>query len=92
MRVAAQRDKDIGALVCHGGLVDLAGLQYLKVLQAPLLFFADIEDILAARNLQRAKAYLPGIVEMERLPTPSDLAAGFAAEHTTRWFERHLGR
>jgi hypothetical protein len=79
-------------LVCHGGLVDLAGLQYLKVLQAPLLLFADSDDELAARNLQRARQYLPGVVEMERLPAATDAAMIVATEHTARWFDRHLGR
>ena len=92
VRVAAQRDQDIGVLVCHGGLVDLAGLQYLKVLQAPLLLFADSDDEVAARNLQRAKQYLPGVVEMERLPAATDAAMIVATEHTARWFDRHLGR
>lgn len=92
VRVAAQRDQDIGALVCHGGLVDLAGLQYLKVLQAPLLLLTDSDDTVASRNLQRARQYMPGVVETEQLPTAPDQTTRAATQHAARWFQRYLGR
>lgn len=96
VRVAALRDKEIHAVVCHGGLVDLAGLQYLKVLQAPLLLIADAADDMAARNLQRAKPHLPGIASLERLPVDTNDSndannvASAAAALTISWFQRYL--
>lgn len=92
VRVAALRDKEIGALVCHGGLVDLAGLQYLKVLQAPLLLIADDTDTLAINNLQRATRHIPAVVAMERLHAEAGDAAMRASELAAQWFLRYLGR
>mgnify|MGYP000962583457 FL=1 len=90
VRVAALRDKEIHAVVCHGGLVDLAGLQYLKVLQAPLLLIADAADDIASRNLQRAKPHIAGVALLERLPGDvADPAAAMAAL-TVSWFQRCL--
>lgn len=37
LRVAALRDHDITAVVCRGGLIDLAGMLYLRSLESPLL-------------------------------------------------------
>lgn len=95
VRVAALRDKEIGALVCHGGLVDLAGLQYLKVLQAPLLLIAEETDTLAINNLQRALKHIPAVVSTEKLATADigthDLATR-TSELTAHWFRRYLGR
>lgn len=92
VRVAALRDQDVGAVVCHGGLVDIAGLQYLKVLQAPLLLIADDGDgdDFAVHNLLRAKRYLPGIIAIEYLPAPPADPAAAVTELTARWFEHHL--
>lgn len=67
IRVAAQRDQDVAALACHGGLVDLAGLQYLKVLQAPLLLLFDAADTIGLTNARRAKPYLAGPCEIREL-------------------------
>lgn len=44
VRIAAQRDHDIAALVCRGGLVDLAGIVYLRTLTSPLLLLHDAGD------------------------------------------------
>jgi hypothetical protein len=41
VRVAAPRDDDIAAIVCRGGLVDLAGMLYLRSLRSPLLLLAE---------------------------------------------------
>ncbi|MBI2307661.1 MAG: hypothetical protein HYU78_10200 [Rhodocyclales bacterium] len=91
VRVAAQRDQDIRALVCHGGLIDLAGLQYLKVLQAPLLFVADPGDTPAVDNARRAQPHLPGICKVEVLPEADALArAERLAALSIDWFHSHL--
>lgn len=91
VRVAAQRDQDVRALVCHGGLIDLAGLQYLKILQAPLLLLADAEDAPAIANARRALPHLPGACRLETL----DAAEAAAREalriaRTLAWFRCHL--
>lgn len=90
VRVAALRDKEIHAVVCHGGLVDLAGLQYLKVLQAPLLLITDATDGVAPRNLQRAKPHIAGVSSLERLPVEVDDSAAAMAALTVSWFQRYL--
>ena len=104
-RVAALRDKEVKALVCHGGLIDLAGLQFLKVLQAPLLMIADAADERAATNLQRARPHIAAPVQFERLASEDGneesvektaegkmAAANVAATHAVRWFQQHLHR
>ncbi|MBK9447731.1 MAG: hypothetical protein IPO00_17510 [Betaproteobacteria bacterium] len=105
-RVAALRDKEVKALVCHGGLIDLAGLQFLKVLQAPLLMIADAEDERAATNLQRARPHIAAPVGFERLASEdagdegsakknaggTTKTANIAVAHTVRWFQQHLRR
>ncbi len=90
VRVAALRDKEVRALVCHGGLIDLAGLQYLKVLQAPLLLIADETDTVSVNNLQRALKHIPAVVSMERLPAASKDAAAHTGQLTAQWFRRYL--
>ena len=67
LRVAAIRDEDVKALVCHGGLLDLAGVQYLKVLRAPLLMLVDPDDTPASANARRAAGLIPAITEIVQL-------------------------
>ncbi|MFA7291578.1 MAG: hypothetical protein WC023_04930 [Rhodocyclaceae bacterium] len=97
-RVAALRDNEVRALVCHGGLIDLAGLQFLKVLQAPVLMLVDAADDRTATNLQRARPHIPALVSVERLaaddgsPEGNEASANAAAVKTVRWFQQHLHR
>lgn len=91
VRVAAQRDQDIKALVCHGGLVDLAGLQYLKVLQAPLLVLVDAGDTPVLDNARRAFPHISGISEVATLPDSDAVTRNQQqAALTVAWFRRHL--
>lgn len=91
VRVAAQRDDDVRALVCHGGLIDLAGLQYLRLLQAPLLFLADAEDEASAANAQRALPHLGGASRLETLAdADADERQAQRIAHTVAWFRDHL--
>lgn len=91
VRAAAQRDRDVRALVCAGGLVDLAGLQYLKLLEAPLLFLADAGDDAAIANARRAQAHVTGIFRIEALAgTDAEERQRQAAKLAAAWFRCHL--
>jgi len=91
VRVAAIRDRAIAALCCRGGLVDLAGLQYLRELKAPLQLLVDTGDETAADNLRRARPHLHVPVTVEPLP-PGDAAPARAAELAAGWFARQFRR
>ena len=54
IRVAALRDHDIAAIVCRGGLIDLAGVLYLRSLESPLLLLAEPTDTQRLASNQRA--------------------------------------
>lgn len=89
IRVAAQRDRDVTALACHGGLVDLAGLQYLKVLQSPLLMLFDADDTIGLTNARRAKPYLAGPCEIRELASNGDIDA-IISQAAVDWFGKQL--
>lgn len=92
VRAAAVRDTAIAALVCVGGLVDLAGLQYLRELKAPLLMLVAPDDHTAASNLARARPLIPGRTETHPLachPLPG-AATSDIVEPATTWFRQHL--
>lgn len=91
VRVAAIRDRAVAALCCRGGLVDVAGLQYLRELKAPLQLLVDAGDETAADNLRRARPHLHIPVSIELLP-PGDAAASRAAELAAGWFDRQFRR
>jgi len=93
VRAAAQRDRDVRALVCHGGLVDLAGLQYLKALQAPLLMLAESGDAPTLDNARRAAQRIGGICRVEALDDESRSARDERITALTlAWFGCHLRR
>lgn len=82
-RVAAIRDRDVRALACRGGLLDLAGVQYLKELRAPLLMLA--EDTAGCTNARRAATLIPGhveVLEVQAGHTPEAVVVG--------WFRKWL--
>lgn len=91
IRAAAIRDEDVSAVVCHGGLVDLAGLQYLRVLRAPLLVLVDAEDSLAAVNARRALDFVGGTSGLETLAaTDASLSAAMqVAKRASDWLHRY---
>lgn len=89
VRVAALRDLDVGALICHGGLVDLAGLQYLKVLRAPLLMLVAKTDQAAIANLQRAKEFMPGVIALEQIDTEEGIER-VESRLASEWLQRYL--
>lgn len=85
IRAAAQRDTQVRALACHGGLIDRAGLQALDLLVAPLLMLFDADDEFGPPAFQRAAAHLHGVHETHRLDVAEDPILRVAA-----WFSLHL--
>ncbi|MDE2440065.1 MAG: hypothetical protein KGP14_03495 [Betaproteobacteria bacterium] len=85
IRCAAQRDFQVKALVCHGGLIDHAGLQSLKLLVAPLMMLVAPDDKLAPAAYQRAKTYLGGVHQQYQLE-PGE----HPSTSVTGWFARYL--
>ena len=96
LRVAALRDRDIFAVVCRGGLIDLAGMVYLRSLASPLLLLAGEDEQTTASNW-RALRELSCRHELKRLPRgasssdspDSALAFEFVARETAHWFVQH---
>lgn len=91
IRAAAVRDRAIGALACLGGFVDLAGLQYLRELKAPLQMLLGPDDGAAAANLARARAHMQGRIVTQALPAGREMMSEKTAELAAGWFGRCLG-
>lgn len=87
IRAAAQRDMQIKVVVGHGGIIDRAGLQALKLLVAPLSMLFDADDTAAQSAYQRAASHLGCIHEMHRLSPGEDPVIRVAA-----WISLHFGR
>lgn len=85
VRAAAQRDLQIHALACHGGLIDRAGRQALEILGAPLLMICDADDDMAPLSYQRAAVHLHGTHKLQVLG-----AAETAVEAAADWFAFYL--
>lgn len=85
VRAAARRDVQVRAVVCHGGIVDLAGLQYLETLSAPLLMVFAAEDDHGPTAFRRASTHLTCPWESAVL-----IPGALDAEPVTAWFARHL--
>lgn len=85
IRAAAQRDLQVKALACHGGIADLAGLQSLKLLAAPTLMLFDANDPVGPAAWQRALPHLACPHETHRTAGPQD-----TADRAASWFALHL--
>lgn len=79
IRAAAQRDTQVKVLACHGGQADRAGLQALKLLNAPLMMLLDHGDEAAIVAWQRAVIHHPGIHESHRLQDGENPVSHIAA-------------
>lgn len=91
VRVAALRDHDIAALVCRGGLIDLAGVLYLRTLASPLLVLAEESDIQHIVSSTRALQEVTCRHELQKIPEIGidyAVSAGFAslAQAACGWF------
>ena len=87
IRAAAQRDTQVKVVAGHGGIIDRAGLQGLKLLAAPLSMLFDADDSIGQIAYQRAASHLNCIHEMHVLNPGEDPVLRVAA-----WFSLHLGR
>ena len=85
IRAAAQRDAQVRALVCHGGLLDRAGVQALELLVAPLLMLFDSSDPLGPAAYRRAGTHLNGRHAEHQLEAGDDALAA-----AIPWFLRYL--
>lgn len=85
IRVAARRDLQVRALACHGGLIDRAGLEALKLANAPLLMLFDAAEEIEKAAFRRARPYLRAISEEQVLDIGED-----ASLHVAAWLTVHL--
>ncbi len=97
VRVAALRDHDIAAIVCRGGLIDLAGMLYLRSLESPLLLLVEETDGRHVASSRRAMEEIPCHKEIKLIPEIGiDYAtsAGFeqSANEAARWFVEHFSK
>lgn len=86
LRAAAQRDAQVRALACHGGIVDLAGLQYLELLSAPLLMLFPAGDDTSPAAFRRAARHVSAPCETQQLAMGDDgvdMAAHWLAARVT---------
>lgn len=95
VRVAALRDHDIAAVVCRGGLIDLAGMIYLRSLRSPLLMLVEEIDVQHIAISQRIMLEVPEPKQLKLIP---EIGIDFATSHgfevaaaeTSKWFVRHF--
>lgn len=87
IRAAAQRDQQVNVVAGHGGIIDRAGLQALKLLVAPLLMLFDGDDDFGQIAFKRAAPHLNCHHEMQLLSAGEDPVIRVAA-----WISLHLGR
>ena len=91
IRVAALRDHDIAAIVCRGGLIDLAGILYLRSLESPLLLLAEESDAQHIASNRRALQEVACRKELKVIPEIGvDYAASAGLEiclhEAAQWF------
>ena len=95
VRIASQRDHDIAALVCRGGLIDLAGVVYLRSLESPLLLLHTPSETHHIAGNRRALQEVHCPHELRIVPeqagqTAGSDGAGSALQASVDWFVRHL--
>jgi dienelactone hydrolase len=95
VRAAALRDHDIAAVVCRGGLIDLAGMLYLRSLESPLLLLVGEADAHLIGNSHRALQEVACGKALEIIPaSDSEFASTEAfeamAQRTASWFATHF--
>ena len=86
IRAAAQRDTQVRAIACHGGLIDRAGGQALDLLLAPLLMLLDADDNAGMTASRRAASHLHNDYKIELLGAGETPLA-----QVSDWLARHIG-
>lgn len=94
IRVAALRDHDISAIVCLGGLIDLAGILYLRTLESPLLVLVGEADSTLIASNRRALNEVACTKALELIPETATLADPTTAldavsRKIAHWFGQH---
>jgi hypothetical protein len=95
IRVAALRDHDFAAIVCRGGLIDLAGMLYLRSLASPLLLLVEETDTQHIACSRRAMQEIPCRKELKLIPEIGpDFALSNAfpvvAHEASKWFTNYF--
>ncbi|MFT3850460.1 MAG: hypothetical protein QM739_17820 [Propionivibrio sp.] len=95
VRVASLRDHDIAAIVCRGGLIDLAGVLYLRSLESPILMLVEETDEQHATSNRRALREVSCAKELKLIPEIGidyAISAGFelAVQEATHWFHKYF--
>ena len=95
VRVASLRDHDIAAIVCRGGLIDLAGVLYLRSPESPILLLVEESDDLHAASNRRALVEVPCTKELKLIPEIGidyAISPGFeiSAHEAAHWFVKHF--
>lgn len=91
---AAERPRDVGAIVSRGGRVDLAGAA-LMLVRAPTLLIVGAEDIPVLRMNQAALAQFCTETQLQEIAGATHLfeepgALEEVASLASKWFERYL--
>ena len=95
IRTAALRDHDIAAIVCRGGLIDLAGMLYLRSLESPLLMLVEETDSRHIASSRRALQEIRCLKELKLIPEigidyPQSSGFEMAAKEASQWFVKHF--
>lgn len=95
VRVAALRDHDIAAVACRDGLIDLAGMLYLRSLESPLLLLVEDSDEQHLASSRRALQEVHCPHELALIPEIGiDFATStglqLAAAEAAQWFVKHF--
>lgn len=95
IRVAALRDNDVHVIAGRDVLIDLAGIQNLRLLQAPLLVLLAASDQLRITAAQRAFPLIAGEKELAKLPDIAPELTEQPADHeaakkVAAWFSRWM--
>lgn len=95
IRLASLRDHDIAAIVCRGGLIDLAGVLYLRALESPLLMLAEETD---PQHIASSRRALQEVRCPKALKTIPEIGIDYAASEgfnvwaheSVQWFLKHF--
>ena len=97
VRVASLRDHDVAAVVCRSGLIDLAGILYLRTLGSPLLLIIEENDQRHILNNQRALSEVEcetALKTITEIGPDYTLSPAFAqaASMTSAWMGQHFAQ